>query len=177
MKKQSTPWLDGNGNLKSDDEIKNVAKIWGGDDWEHFLSSTVEKPLLEILPEDPGFIENCESNYRQAYQDLLSKSDHPNLQTAIKGLLKDLTTQEQRIIYGTFWEEKSMRAIARELNVTKWTIERYKARALAKLGHLFLENFVLKVNSSKGFKEVSSRFSGQKPIGKEEVSIDQVVGA
>jgi DNA-directed RNA polymerase specialized sigma subunit len=177
MKKQSTPWLDANGNFKTEDEIKNLSKTWKVDDWEEYLASTVEKPLLETLPNDPGFIENCESNYHQAYQKMLAKEDYPNLQLAIRTILKDLTTQEQKIIYGVFWQEKSLSTLARELKVSKGTVENYKSRALGKLGFFFLENFALNKLSTKGLEKSYDRFFGRKPIGKEEVSTDQVVGA
>ena len=177
MKNQQKPWIKKDGDTFSDQELLEVTQQWGGDDWEDFLSSTVEKPLLETLPNDPGFIENCENNYRQAYQGMLAKSDHPNLKVAIQSILKNLTAPEQRVIYEFFWQGKSMRTMAREMGVSKWSIETYKSRALAKLGFLFLENFSMKAKCSNSSKKLSDRFSGQKPIGKEEVSTDQVVGA
>jgi RNA polymerase sigma factor (sigma-70 family) len=177
MKNQQKPWIKRDNENFSDQELLEITKNWSGEDWEEYLASTVEKPLLETLPNDPGFIENCESNYRQAYQMMLAKEDYPNLQMAIRTILKDLTTQEQKVIYGVFWQEKSLSTIARELKVSKGTVENYKTRALGKLGFFFLEKFALNTLNIKGLDKSYDRFFGRKPIGKEEVSTDQVVGA
>lgn len=177
MKNQQKPWIKKDGDTFSDQELLEVTQQWGGDDWEDFLSSTVEKPLLETLPDHPEFIENCTSNFSQTYQDMLAQNEYPNLQAAVQAILRNLTIREQRVIYELFWQEKSLRTVARELGIGKKAIEIYRARALAKMGRLFLEQFSLNVKSTKASKEVSSRFRGQKPIGKEKVSENQVVGA
>ena len=177
MKNQQKPWVKKDSDTFSDQELLEVTKNWSGEEWEDYLASTVEKPLLETLPDHSEFIENCTSNYRQAYQDMLAKNDCPNLQSAVRAFFRSLTIREQRVIYELFWQEKSLRTVARELGIGKKAVEIYKARALSKMGRLFLDQIAPKPNPIKASTEVSSRFRGQKPIGKGKVSTDQAVGA
>jgi DNA-directed RNA polymerase specialized sigma subunit len=177
MKNQLKPWVKKDGDTFSDQELLEVTKNWSGEDWEEYLANTVEKPLLETLPDQSEFIENCVSNYSQAYQDMLAKNDCPNLQSAVRAILLNLTIREQRVIYELFWQEKSLRTVAREMGIGKKAVEIYKSRALSKMGCLFLDQLSPKPKSLNGSRGVSSRFRGQKPIGKEKVSENQVVGA
>ncbi len=106
MKARSTPWLGEDGNCKNDDELKGLSKNWSGEDREEYLASTVDKPLLETLPDQSEFIENCVSNYSQAYQDMLAKNDCPNLQSAVRAILLNLTIREQRAFMNFFGRKK-----------------------------------------------------------------------
>ncbi len=40
--KSESPWLNSDGTIKNDDEIKSISKGWSSQTWENFLKETVD---------------------------------------------------------------------------------------------------------------------------------------
>ena len=164
MKNERKPWLKKDGETLTDAELLEVTQDWGAEGWEEFLVATVEKPLKESLLDEPQDINAVADSYRTAYQDMLTSGDFPQLKAVIRLVLKHLTLREQRVVYGIFWEEKSLRTIAQEMRIGKNTVANLKTRGLEKLGRLLLKKIARNTNDTKEFNGSYHRLEGQEAL-------------
>lgn len=149
----------------ADSDLREITKQWGGEAWEYYLASTVDVPLKESLLEKSDGIESIPQGYREAYQNMLQQDELPQVKAVIRVLLQHLSLREQRVVYGAFWEGKSLRDIAQEMKISKSTAANYKVRALEKLGKLLLKKISLEALQEKKFSESCPSFVGQNPLG------------
>lgn len=62
---QSRPWLNKNGSIKSDAQIKAISKEWSLETWEQFLSETVDQEEV-YQRELPSFVSD-ETGTRESF--------------------------------------------------------------------------------------------------------------
>ena len=127
------PWLDKNGQHKSDDEIKKICKSWTGTLWEEYLKS-FEEAQREVLFKTPLDIERFSNEgHEQARRNFHSRSDFPLLKKKIAGVVEKLTLKEQEVIRLLYWERVSLRESAAILKTSKSSVSRLRDRALYRL--------------------------------------------
>ncbi len=130
------PWLDANGELLSDADLKKISNKWTAEVWEQFLADTVEGSS-SYQREDviESYDENEETNL--AIEGLWDVSDNaategPRL--ACRRICRNyLTPRQQQVIRSSFWEGLSDPKIAKFMGVARTTVSVQKQRALKKI--------------------------------------------
>ena len=135
-KKSKVPWLKKNGEMKSIDELKAISKSWSAQTWECYLK-TLEVSQKEVLMDaHHAFMALAEkSSINDWYKD--TPVDIELFKNRIKEASELFSEMEAKVIRMIFWENKSERAIAQELNVARRSIRTLKGRALQKLNQYF----------------------------------------
>ena len=136
------PWLNGDGKLKSNEEMKKISKSWSADTWEAYLSS-LETQQTECLLEDPTQIENLSNEAHEDFWALIDrdeqgKRDKSQLRSLIQTCLDVVSPREREILKKIFWENKSERAVADELGISRNSLKVLKSRGLSKIKHFIL---------------------------------------
>ncbi len=130
------PWMDQNGGVVSETELREMARSWGAEVWEDFLKNTIDHPLRESLAESAQF--EIGAARREDYQELLAKDEHPRLAEILVSLMDVLTIRERYVVHQIFWEGKGQHEIARDLRIARCAVRNYRDRALRKLGMGFI---------------------------------------
>lgn len=128
------PWLCENGKRLSDEQIKTVSKSWDAITWEHYLC-WFESPMAETLIPERSYDRKAEAMIETIFVRTQSHADD-SLRNRVGKVLDGLTVKQRRIVEMTFWQGKSERQIADELNLSRSTIKVTKRRALSKLATL-----------------------------------------
>lgn len=133
-KRTNRPWEDSNGELKSDDELKEISQNWDNQTWESYLN-TIESHQNELLFEEPGGIENVSSeDCAETIFECLREFDRdPYLVKSIRLHLRKLGKRERQVLELYFWESMNITQIARKLGITRATVRVHKERALSKI--------------------------------------------
>lgn len=101
------------------------------DDWENILSD-IDISLREMIPEN--YEEHLklseQNNISQFWKEMKTSSPYEGL---IIEALETLKPQEKAVILKLYWEQKSMRQLAKEMNVSRATIARARDRAQKKI--------------------------------------------
>lgn len=155
---QSRPWLNKNGSIKSDAQIKAISKEWSLETWEQFLSETVDQEEVyqrelpsfvsdEILDSFPETIWEGKDSDRM---DSVAKE----LRRICRGIL---TPRQQHVIRSTFWEGLSERKIGELLGISRSSVKTLKARALEKIKKQILKEKILQGGRQERVKASSCR--------------------
>ena len=142
MMNEKKPWLNENGDRRSEGEIRSLAEKWGDKTWEEFLKDTVEKPLKDTLINGLNY-ETIEAQVRETYQNMISIDSRPELSGLVDLLLRHLTIRERHVIQEMFWHGKSQHEVANELHLTRSAVRNYKNRALKKMGDVIVRNILV----------------------------------
>lgn len=141
---QPCPWLNKDGSVKSDEQIKAVSQNWSLETWEQFLAATVnqeeayqsELPIFvsdEILDSFPETIWEGKDSDRM---DFIAKE--------LRRICRDfLTPRQQHVIRSIFWEGLSERKIGELLGISRSSVKTLKARALEKIKKQILKEKIL----------------------------------
>ena len=134
MKAKKRPWTDVNGKLLSDDELKIVSKKWGKQAWEDYLSENVDVKLKERNISDPQLIESYSNDeHSKFFSNGFDPSTNPYLKEMVRELVDTLPKNEKRVIRKIYWENKTLREIAREMGHHHSAIGKWHQNALLKL--------------------------------------------
>ncbi|MCY4645145.1 MAG: helix-turn-helix domain-containing protein, partial [Bacteriovoracales bacterium] len=159
MMQKSKPWLDENGNLRSDEEISRLGKKWPEKIWDQYLTrhcSDTRNELHEneVLSGDNGRgIENY-SNERgtELYENVNVPCQFPELKKRLKKAIEKLSPK-QRATIKLCLQGHSKAEAAKELGVKPSTVTRSIQRTF-----LLLETALL---LPLGIKKRSSELRGE----------------
>ena len=159
------PWLNEDGSLKSDAEIKKLGQTWSQETWTRYLDATMGKfdvwnKRLNAMVGVPNkrvvffpYMDTAAMASRAQFSDFISDSDkdsYPSLDSACQVAIKGLSKKERSVLKMIFWEEKSPSEIAKELKITPSTVRVLKMGALKKLREIFAsESFLRKLRQKK----------------------------
>ena len=71
---KAKPWLNKDGSLKNDEELKKISKSWSQATWEAYLDS-LETQQQESLLDEPGDIENLSEEEYKDFWMLVDKEE------------------------------------------------------------------------------------------------------
>ena len=117
---KAKPWLNKDGSLKGDEELKKISKSWSQATWEAYLDS-LETKQQESLLDEPGDIENLSEEEYKDFWMLVDKEEEEKerLNRLVRASLDELTHKERKVIRKMFWEDKSERTIASEMGISQ----------------------------------------------------------
>lgn len=148
-------WLDNNGQMLTDENLKEVSKSWSAETWEQFLSSTVDRDMSSL----ETTVDNFEELLEQTSEGIAwgSSSKLPiAISRRIQEAMRLLTKQQKQILQLHFWGEMSERQIAQYMEISQQTVHVSKKSSLSKIKD-FLENDAVTqsylIGGSKNSKE------------------------
>jgi len=127
------PWLDKNGDLLSDAELKIISKDWTQAQWDQYLSATIDVDQNENEVLHP------------AYNELLSELPEPlenetrlpdKVSVAVRNSVRTLTKKQRPIIRGVFWHDLSERDLEKVIGISRSLVSRQKTNSLNKIKRL-----------------------------------------
>lgn len=152
------PWLNKDGSIKNDEQIKSISKDWSLETWELFLSETIDKeeayqrelPAFvsdEILDSFPETIWEGKDSDRM---DFIAKN--------LRRICRDhLTPRQQHIVRSIYWEGFSERKIGELLGISRSSVKTMKIRALEKIKKQVLAENLLQGGRQNPEKTLSPR--------------------
>ena len=156
--KTKEPWLDINGNLLSDEELKERSKAWAVDVWERFLSRTVDVAQREEIVSPSSFERFSAIDPSTLWDSAAAKAYPESHHRAVQKSLRNLSNQQARIIRLVFWRGMSSREVAKNLGVCRSLVVRQKWNSLRKLKRLS-QNYVSTQTIGKGREKFERRNS------------------
>ena len=132
------PWHDGTGNILGDEVLRQISGSWTAEIWERFLTDTVDRSQPEKLISPKAYEAIIEEMIEPVWSDLneLDPLDTKERAQVRKCIRSCLTHQQQLIIRMIFWNEMSVREIAKALGVTNKQVTVQKDNSLRKLKRL-----------------------------------------
>ena len=142
---KAKPWLNKDGSLKNDEELKKISKSWSQATWEAYLDS-LETKQQESLLDEPGDIENLSEEEYKDFWMLVDKEEEEKerLKELVRASLDELTHKERKVIRKMFWEDKSERTIANEMRIPHSNVSKLKSKAFKKIKKFILMRFFKK---------------------------------
>jgi RNA polymerase sigma factor (sigma-70 family) len=133
-KNQDKPWLDSKGHIISGEELKAISKDWDQLIWEKYLDS-IDVTLSDRQIGLQKYDALAESMPHTCFEFSQTDADDET-KDKIAQVLEQLTPQQQKIIKMIFWEGRTERGIAKELRISRTTVQTLKKRSLRKLSDL-----------------------------------------
>lgn len=136
--KSLAPWLNEDGSEKSEQELRELSKNWSPETWDAYLQTVEIEAQEEMFDEDTDFNELSEEDCINFIYTILETPDYQHLETALHACLKSLPNTQYRVIHEMYWNRLSERQVAKQLSISKGTVQRAKERALEKIREMFL---------------------------------------
>ena len=106
------PWLNKDGAMKSEAEIKESCKGWSPSTWESYLQ-TLEVEQKETIMENPSDLEEYSQEEHDKYMDILgSPRVFPTLEKKLLESMESLTSKQKIVLHRVFLEKIGVRALA-----------------------------------------------------------------
>jgi predicted transcriptional regulator len=131
----SKPWLDKNGKIFSDCELKQISKSWDEDTWNQYLTATVDKDISRY--------ETSKKNY----PDLVEESEGVwcasgrlpiEVQRRLEIIIRKLPKVQRAVIRGLYYHNFTQSEVAKNLGISQPTVNEAKKSSLNKIKN-FLE--------------------------------------
>ena len=152
-KNQKSPWLHGDGTLRSDAEISLLGKTWPVEIWKAYLDSTVGDLKNEDIIFFPYIDTQTMSEGLKMLQFLQYREYYPELRSLLELAMEDLSRAERVALEGYFWEEKTYSEVAQSLGVSSVTVRVLKGRALKKLKEILKSKALTRKANEKKNRE------------------------
>ena len=132
MTAKKKPWPNPDGSPKSVEELQEISKNWSSKEWEEYARST-ETPQRETLLSEGGLIEEF-SNEAKVFAEAREEEEKSSLiKKAMHRELKNLSSEQRRLIHLLFERDLNLTLAAKELGVCRSTVMRNRNRLLEKL--------------------------------------------
>lgn len=121
---QTKPWLNKDGSIKSEEELKEVSQGWGLDAWNEYLQN-FEVAQREDTLQSPQEIENFTAKECTGVLfSMASEERYAPLKHALRGCISKLTYTQQQFIVKFYWEGLSIPRIAVEHGVSRQAVSK-----------------------------------------------------
>lgn len=146
--KTNKPWRDEKGNLKSDEELKEMATHWAPSTWEAYLHDIEMGENVESSPEDEVLFAHpnredifSSDNSLRNFISGMKIQYFPKLREALKQVRQVLSKQQHEIVILHFWEDLNQVQIAQKLEISPQQVFIQLERALGKIRTKILKEF------------------------------------
>ena len=129
-----------NNNLK---DLEKLSANWSPDQWERYLS-TLETPCKEVLISPSHYNKLSQTkNISTIFEGLpLLEKKRFKPKLSVKEVMNKLSRNERRVIVGLYWYDLTQDVLAEKFQVSKQSINKYKARALKKMKNFISLNLL-----------------------------------
>ena len=133
-KSQVKPWLNEDGSVKSDAEIRKAGEQWPPSVWEAYLT-TLEVRRRKgdvILPHIKMASFSTEQHISTVFS-MANKQNLPLLKVMLNACIRELTPRQRDVIIRHYWDGKTITEIAASMRVSKQSVSKTMKTALAKI--------------------------------------------
>lgn len=134
IKSQMKPWLNEDGRVKSEAELKEVCQQWRPSVWEAYLATVEVRRRKEeaILP--PAALDSFSTaRHLSCAFSGAEEESHPFLKVALNACLCELTPRQRSVVIDRYWQGKTITAIAASTGVSKQAVSQTIKTALARI--------------------------------------------
>ena len=132
-KSQLKPWLNEDGSVKSDAEIRKVGRQWPPSVWQKYLATLeVRREEEVVLPPSEMDALSTEAHISLMFA-MASGEKHKLLNVVLDACIRELTPRQRSLIVGRYWEGKTITEMAANMGVSKQTTSKTMKKALANL--------------------------------------------
>lgn len=154
----AAPWLDQDGKLLSNEQIKTVSKDWTEETWENFLVATVDVELAE----EEKLIDDYEELLEDEVEGIWSGPCRVPcvVRKSIEVAIRSLAPQQRQVIRGLFYHSMTGVGVARRLKISPSAVAQAKIISLNKIRSLLesdLNVLSYLIGGSKNFDLPASR--------------------
>ena len=132
-KSQLKPWLNEDGSVKSDAELREVNQQWPPSVWREYLATLeVRREEEVVLPPSEMDALSTEAHISLTFA-MASGEKHHLLSVVLDACIRELTPRQRSLIVGRYWEGKTITEMAANMGVSKQTVSKTMKKALASL--------------------------------------------
>ena len=132
-KSQQKPWLNEDGSVRSDTEIRKAGQDWPSSVWEAYLS-TLEVGRREEDVLSPAEMDALPTEAHISVMFAMASGEkHQMLSIVLDACIRELTPRQRSLIVGHYWEGKTITEMAANMGVSKQTVSKTMKKALANL--------------------------------------------
>ena len=131
---QQKPWLNDDGSVKSDAEIRKAGKNWPSSVWEAYLATLEVGRRRKDAVLSPSEMDNfsTEQNIGLAFS-MARKQSYPLLKVMMDACIRELTIKQRDVIIRLYWDGKTVAEIAANKGISKQAVHKTMKTALAKI--------------------------------------------
>lgn len=130
---QQKPWLNDDGSIKSDAEMRAAGKNWPESVWKEYLAT------LEVGRREEYVLSSYEMDTFSAAEcagmlfSMASEEKHHLLKVALNACILELTPRQRDIIIARYWENKTITEIAIATGTSKQSVSKTMKKALSEI--------------------------------------------
>ena len=130
-----SPWLNEDGSLKSNAEIKELGKAWPSEVWMRFFKATEDGHIDRNLVFVPSMDTSALAGKGNLADLISNKESHPDLDLNIKlkEAMRVLSRREKLVIKKLILEGRTTKKVARQLKIKPSTVRVLKKRGIEKM--------------------------------------------
>ena len=133
-KSQLKPWLNEDGNVKSDVELQEAGHNWPPSVWENYLATLEVGRRREDAVLSPSEIDGFSTMQHLSLAfSMASKQSYPLLETMLNACIHDLTPRQRDVVIRHYWDGETIAEIAASIGVSKQAVSKTMKTALAKI--------------------------------------------
>ena len=143
-KSQLKPWLNKDGSVKSDAELRKVGQQWPPSVWEAYLATLEvgrrKEDVLSPAEMDTFSAEKCAG----VLFSMASKKKYPLLKFALNASICMLSPRQKEVIVSHYWGGKTVAEIAASMGISQQSVRKTMKTALSKLRACLTSGSMLK---------------------------------
>ena len=130
---QQKPWLNDDGSIKSDVEMRAAGKNWPSSVWEAYLATLEVERRRKDAVLSPSEMDNFSTEQNIGLAFSMARERHPLLKVMMDACIRDLTSKQRDVIIRRYWDDKTVAEIAASKGISKQAVHKTMKTALAKI--------------------------------------------
>jgi RNA polymerase sigma factor (sigma-70 family) len=163
--KKNKPWRDERGNLRSDDELRDLATQWAPSTWEAYLKDIGMGESVESSPEDEVLFAHpsredifSTENTLKEFVSELKIEYFPMLGKAFRKAIANLSERQHEILVLHFWKGLNQYEIAAQLGISQSAVSQQLVKVLSIIRAEIFQDF----GGSKKSSQTNANLSAEK---------------
>ena len=124
------PWLNDDGTMRPDSELRELGKSWTAQQWNNYLDEVTGTPPHDALEQTTCRIDFISPEEGGKIYDSMSEKVRVDM---LDEEIEKLSEIERKVIQLTFWEDMNTTKAAEALGMNRGQAWRVKKRALKKI--------------------------------------------
>ena len=133
-KSQLKPWLNEDGSVKSDAEIRKAGQQWPPSVWQKYLATLEVERRKEdsVLPPYEMDMFSAEERISLVFS-MAEEESYPLFKVVLNACIRELTPRQRNVIIGRYWKGKTITEIAASTGVSKQAVSKTMQKAMKNL--------------------------------------------
>ncbi|MDE3270099.1 MAG: sigma-70 family RNA polymerase sigma factor [Pseudomonadota bacterium] len=130
---QVKPWLNEDGSVKSDAELRKAGQEWSPSVWRQYLATLTvgrrEEYVLSSHRVDTFSAEECAG----LLFSMANEERHHLLKVALNACILALTPRQREVVTSHYWDGKTIAEIASNIGISKQSVSKTMKKALSEI--------------------------------------------